>query len=175
MKILAVSDTHLTGKFPPALLEAAGTADIVVHAGDFSTRAAYESLRDHCKKLVAVHGNSDSQELQKLLPGQETFVAEGIRFGVVHSGKHTSDLTNMRYMALEMGVGALIFGHLHRPIIEKSDVLLVCPGSPTHPRMSDPSVVEIEVVSGNISGRILKMSTGDTCGYIQFARSLKND
>jgi putative phosphoesterase len=72
-----------------------------------------------------------------------------------------------------MGVGVLIFGHLHRPIIDRSDVLLICPGSPTHPRMSDPAVVELNIEkNGVVSGSIVNVSTGSPCGYIQFARSL---
>lgn len=173
MKIIALSDTHQMCPLSGELLDLAGKADIVVHAGDFNTMEAYESLKNGCKRLVAVHGNSDSPALKDLLPGSERFVVEGVRFGVVHSGKHTSDLTNMRYLALEMGVDVLIFGHLHRPIIDQSDVLLVCPGSPTHPRMSDPSVVELTVKDGKISGTIEKVTSGDVCGYLTFARSIK--
>ena len=173
MKILALSDTHLSCPLPRELLELAGKADIVVHAGDFNTLEAYESLKSGCKRLVAVHGNSDTPALRDLLPESERFVVDGIRFGVGHSGKHTSDLTNMRYLALEMGVDVLIFGHIHRPLIDQSDVLLVCPGSPTHPRMSDPSVVELTVEGGKISGSIEKVSSGDVCGYLTFARSIK--
>lgn len=172
MKILALSDTHLMCPLPRELLDFAGKADIVVHAGDFNTLEAYESLKKGCKRLVAVHGNSDSPVLRDLLPERERFEVEGLRFGVVHSGKHTSDLTNMRYLALEMEVDVLIFGHLHRPIIDQTDVLLVCPGSPTHPRMSDPSIVEFTVEGGRISGKIEKVSSGDVCGYLTFARSI---
>lgn len=173
MKIIALSDTHLTGTVPEELLKIVRGADIVVHAGDFVTLAAYESLKGACKRLIAVHGNSDSAALHEVLPESITFDAGGVKFGVVHSGKNMTDLTNMRYLALEMGVGVLIFGHLHRPIIDRSDVLLVCPGSPTKPRMSDPCVVELTLKEGGlVSGKIINVSTGDPCGYIQFARSL---
>lgn len=173
MKIIALSDTHLSGPMPRKLLGIAGNADLVVHAGDFDTMAAYESLKEGCKRLIAVRGNSDLPEVKERLPEAATFEEEGVRFGVVHSGKHATDLTNMRYLAKEMDVGVLIFGHLHRPIVERSDVLLVCPGSPTKPRMSDPCVVELTVEGGAIaSGRIINVPTGEPCGYIQFARSL---
>jgi putative phosphoesterase len=173
MKIIALSDTHLTGPLPAELLDIVRGADIVVHAGDFVTLAAYESLKGACKRLIAVHGNSDSAALHEALPASLTFETGGVKFGVVHSGKNMTDVTNMRYLALEMGVGVLIFGHLHRPIIDRSDVLLVCPGSPTKPRMSDPCVVELTIEKdGLVSGNIINVSTGNPCGYIQFARSL---
>lgn len=172
MKIIALSDTHLYGPMPEELLGIVKNADIVVHAGDFITKQAYDSLKSSCKKLVAVHGNSDAEDIKELLPDTETFEADGVKFGVVHSGRFGTDTTNMRYLALEMGVKALIFGHLHRPIIEQSDVLLVCPGSPTNPRMSDPCVVLLDVTGGKVGGSILNLSCGDTCNYIKFMRSL---
>jgi predicted phosphodiesterase len=71
-----------------------------------------------------------------------------------------------------MGVDVLIFGHLHRPLIEKTDIVLVCPGSPTKPRMSNPSVVELIIEKGSINGRIISLD-GDTCEYIKFRDSLE--
>ena len=172
MRIIVLSDTHVHGSMPEEVLSIAKSADIVVHAGDFITQEAYESLKAVCKNLVAVHGNSDSDDLKALLPESTTFEADGIKFGVIHTGRFGTDTTNMRYLALEMGVKVLIFGHLHRPIIEQSDVLLVCPGSPTQPRMADPTVVSLDVVDGKVSGNLVKMTSGDVCGYIKFMRSL---
>jgi putative phosphoesterase len=82
------------------------------------------------------------------------------------------DTTSQGYLAKEMEVDILIFGHLHRPMIEKKDVMLVCPGSPTKPRMSNPSVVELIIEKGIVNGRIISLE-GDTCGYIKFRDSLK--
>ena len=172
MKIIVLSDTHIHGEMPEELLGIVKDADIVVHAGDFITRQAYDSLKVACKKLVAVHGNSDEEDLKAALPETETFEAGGVKFGVIHSGRFGTDTMNMRYLALEMGVKVLIFGHLHRPIIEQSDILLVCPGSPTQPRMSDPTMVSLDVMDGKVTGTIVKMQSGDLCGYIKFMRSL---
>ncbi len=172
MKIIVLSDTHIHSQMPEELLAIVKDADIVVHAGDFITRQAYESLKVACKKLVAVHGNSDEDDVKAMLPEAETFEAGGVKFGVIHSGRFGTDLTNMRYLALEMGVRVLIFGHLHRPIIEQSDVLLVCPGSPTQPRMADPTMVFLDVTDGKVTGNLVKITGGDLCGYINFMRSL---
>ena len=72
-----------------------------------------------------------------------------------------------------MEVDVLIFGHLHRPLIEKNDVMLICPGSPTKPRMSNPSAVELIIEKGSINGRIIDLE-GDTCQYIKFQESLES-
>lgn len=130
MKIAVLSDTHLRAKMPQELLDMLKDADVVVHAGDFLTPEIYESVKASSKRLVAVHGNSDDESIKQMLPESATFDAEGVRIGVIHKGRFGTDVTNMRYLALEMGVKVLIYGHLHSPVVDQTDVLLVCPGSP---------------------------------------------
>lgn len=77
-------------------------------------------------------------------------------------------------MAKEMGADVLVFGHIHRPLIEKSDVLLACPGSPTSPRMSEPSAIELDINEGKISGNVLTFE-GTKCGALESARVFKNN
>jgi putative phosphoesterase len=77
-----------------------------------------------------------------------------------------NDMTGARYMAKEMGVNVLIFGHIHKPVIEKSDVLLVCPGSPTAPRLSEPGAVELIIQDGEITGTVIAFE-GTRCSSIQ--------
>lgn len=175
MKLIAISDTHLkTGEIPPQLQALIEECDIIVHAGDFSTVEAYKAFNSG-GKLKAVFGNDDVPELKKFLPRRLKFEVEGVKIGVVHEGGlSVTDMTAQGYLAKEMEVDILIFGHLHRPLIEKKDVMLVCPGSPTKPRMSDPSVVELIIEKGNINGRILALE-GDTCDYIKFKDSLKRN
>lgn len=123
-------------------------------------------------KLRAVHGNSDEDALKELLPEELIFDVEGVRIGIVHQGAlSVIDTTPIKYKALEMGVNVLVFGHLHRPIIEKNDVLLICPGSPTKPRMSDPCAVELVIDNGSMSTELIGI-TGQSCSYIDFSRKL---
>jgi len=173
MKLIALSDTHLkTGEIPPQLQALIEEYDIVVHAGDFSTVEAHKAF-NASGKLKAVFGNDDVPELKKLLPERLKFEVEGVKIGLVHEGGlSVTNMTAQGYLAKEMDVDVLIFGHLHRPLIEKTDVMLICPGSPTKPRMSSPSVVELIIEKGNIKGRIITLE-GDTCDYIKFKDSLK--
>lgn len=173
MKLIALSDTHMkTGDIPPQLQTLLEECDLVVHAGDFSTKEAYEAFNS-TGKLKAVYGNDDVPELKQLLPERLKFEVEGVRIGVIHEGGlSVMDTTSQGYLAKEMEVDILIFGHLHRPLIEKKDVMLVCPGSPTKPRMSNPSVVELVIENGIVNGRIIPLE-GDTCGYIKFRDSLQ--
>lgn len=173
MKLIVLSDTHLkTGEIPGQLQSLLEDCDLIVHAGDFSTVKAYNAF-NASGKLKAVSGNDDSSELKKLLPERLKFEVEGIKIGVVHEGGlSVMDTTAQGYLAKEMGVDVLIFGHLHRPLIERKDVMLVCPGSPTKPRMSTPGVVELIIEKGSIEGRVLTLE-GESCEYIKFRDALK--
>ncbi len=173
MKLIVLSDTHLkTGEIPQQLETLLEECDLIVHAGDFSTVEAYQAF-NASGKLKAVFGNDDVSELKRLLPERLKFEVESVKIGVVHEGGlSVTDTTAQGYLAKEMEVDVLIFGHLHRPLIEKRDVVLVCPGSPTKPRMSNPSVVELVIEKGSINGRIIALE-GDTCEYIKFRDSLK--
>ncbi|KGK98148.1 phosphoesterase [Methanococcoides methylutens] len=174
MKIIALSDTHLTrGGIPPAFKHLLDDCDIIAHAGDFTTMECYQAFAD-TGKLKAVHGNSDDSELKELLPERLIFNADGVKIGLVHEGALSiMDTTALRYLALEMGVDVLIFGHIHRPLVETSDVILICPGSPTSPRMSDPSIVKINIDNGKVSAEIVEIE-GHACGFIDFSRKLES-
>ena len=109
------------------------------------------------------------------MPEKLIFEVDGIRFGLVHEGALSiMDTTPLRYLALEMEVDVLIFGHIHHPLIEQSDVILICPGSPTSPRLSDPCLVEINVENGSISAKVIEVE-GHSCGFIDFSRKLKEE
>jgi hypothetical protein len=172
MKIIVISDTHSNSDSVPAFLsELFDGYEMIIHAGDFDTLQFYKAL-EATGKLKAVHGNSDEPAVREILPEKLVFEIEGVKIGVIHEASLSIvDNTATRYMALEMGVDVLVFGHLHRPIIEKSDVLLICPGSPTKPRMSDPCAVEMKIENGSVTTNIIPV-TGHSCGYIDFSRKL---
>ncbi len=175
MKLIVLADTHiehgsLKEQLPVELIALLKEADMVIHAGDFVTRAAYDELSGICS-LEAVHGNIDDAELKEVLPAQKVIELESLRVGIVHEAMLSlQDTTGARYLAKEMGVDVLIFGHIHKPVIEKSDVLLICPGSPTVPRLSEPSAVELIIEGGSISGKIITLE-GARCGAIESAGS----
>ena len=160
MKIIAISDTHIRSgsiieSLPTGLVKLMKEADIVIHAGDFVTKQVHEELKSICR-LEAVYGNMDEVKLKILLPERKIINAGGVKIGIVHEATLSiNDTTGARYMAKEMDVDVLVFGHIHKPVIEKSDVLLVCPGSPTSPRLSEPGAVELVIREGEISGRLI--------------------
>jgi uncharacterized protein len=173
-KIIALSDTHLQDELlPPALVALAKNADLILHAGDFVSAGCYAALAK-LGRLEAVHGNSDCPELKRLLPNRSVITVDGIRIGLVHMASHGSDLVGAEMMAREMDTEVLIFGHIHRPLIEKGKRLLICPGSTTLPRMSAPSVAELEIKEGSISGRIVPLGK-PVCDYLMYADELTKE
>lgn len=173
MKILALSDTHLkSGNIPECLSEAMKNHDMIIHAGDFASFEAYRVF-ENSGKLKAVYGNTDPYEVRKKLPKTLKFEVDGIKIGVVHEGALSiNDKTALRYKALEMGVNVLIFGHIHHPVYEESDVILLCPGSPTQPRMSDPMMAELNIENGKVEVKFIEVE-GNSCGYVAFSRNLE--
>ncbi|MBC7347743.1 MAG: metallophosphoesterase family protein [Clostridia bacterium] len=133
MMILVLSDTHFRRpgeRLPRDIEEAAATADLIVHCGDFEALSAYEYL-GKLGQLVAVRGNMDEPALKEFLPETVTFEAAGRKIGVVHGRGAPRGLAE-RAAGMFSGVDAVLFGHSHQPYREVKDgVLLFNPGSPT--------------------------------------------
>jgi putative phosphoesterase len=171
-RIIAVSDTHieLGSQVPERLLDLTEGADLVLHAGDFVSLEVYEAFCD-LGPLEAVCGNSDFPEVKSLLPERRVVEVEDVRIGLVHRASHSADLTGAEFLAREMNVDVLVFGHIHRPLVKRGSRLLICPGSPMAPRLSAPAAAEIEVEGRQIRGRILPVGK-PICNYFKYAESL---
>jgi hypothetical protein len=152
-RIIAIADTHLENwKLPEKLKELLESADVVIHAGDFDRYKIYKRFTSF--DLIAVKGNSDDERIKEELPESQVFEVEGVRFGVVHQGNYLNDFYDLGYKAKELGVNFLVFGHIHRFVLEEmKDSVLLCPGSPTTPRLSAASCAEITVDGSKVNIR----------------------
>ena len=175
MKLIILSDTHiksghsLLARLPRDLISIIKNSDIIIHAGDFESLECYNELKN-LGKLIAVHGDTDAPELMTLLPERKIIEVEGVRVGVIHKGQLTSENTDgLRYLAKEMDVDVLIFGHFHHPIAEKTDVLLLSPGSATVPGISEPSAIELEIIGNTIKGNIVRCKD-NVCTYFEYEK-----
>lgn len=192
MNILVISDTHLPDfsnfeeksydmntfpVFSEILRQKIKEADIIVHAGDFESDDAY-SLFEKTGKLKAVFGNRDTEKIQKMLPERLIFEECGIKFGVIHeAGISLNDNTARWYILKEMNVDVLIYGHIHTPSIDEYDgKFLICPGSPTKARMSEPAVAEIIIDETKKEIKEIQIiPVGQAaCGYLKFQDELRN-
>ena len=93
------------------------------------------------------------------LPQRKKLNLEGTKIGLSHGEVYPrGDTQQLQYIGLEMGVEVLITGHTHWSFIkELPDMLLLNPGSPTVPRLSDPSVMLIELEDGKLDANIVKI------------------
>ncbi len=175
MKLIVLSDTHiksgqsLLSILPEELISIIKSSDIILHAGDFETIECYQELQS-LGKLIAVRGDTDSPELLKVLPDRQVINVESVKIGMIHKGQLTSENTDgLRYLAKEMEVDVLIFGHFHHPIAHKTEVLLLSPGSATVPGIAEPSAMELEITGKIVLGRIIRC-TGNTCSYFEYEK-----
>jgi uncharacterized protein len=135
--VAVISDTHLprgTRRIPDTCVASMRSADLILHAGDFTYPEVLDELEALGPPVVAVHGNVDSEELKRRLPEARLVDAGGARLAMVHdAGPARGRLERMRARFPE--ADAVIFGHSHIPLHEERDGFQVFnPGSPTDKR-----------------------------------------
>jgi len=163
MLIAVISDTHLprgARRVPEACVERIAAADLLLHAGDFSTLEVLRELEAIGPPLVGVHGNVDSAELRQLLPAERVVEVEDARIAMVHdAGPRTGRLKRMRARFGERA-DVVVFGHSHTPLHEQAEdgFQILNPGSPTERRRAPRHTMGlIRVTSGSASCEILQL------------------
>jgi putative phosphoesterase len=139
MLIAVISDTHLpraARRLPEACVERIAAAELLLHAGDFSTLEVLRELESIGPPLLGVHGNVDRADLRRLLPAERVVEAAGARIAMVHdAGPRTGRLERMRRRFGDRA-DVVIFGHSHLPLHEQAPdgFQIFNPGSPTERR-----------------------------------------
>lgn len=177
MLIGVISDTHIPEramKIPDIVFELFKDVDLILHAGDVVSPDVLKELEEvaptHC-----VLGNMDSYYGLDL-PRSEVITVEGHKIGLNHGFINPrGDTQQLKYIAMELGVDILITGHTHWAFIKEYDnIILLNPGSPTVPRMSDPSIMLLEVDENSVESRIIKI--GDPiCKSLNFKGPSKHE
>ncbi|EFW93858.1 phosphodiesterase, MJ0936 family protein [Haladaptatus paucihalophilus DX253] len=155
--ITIVSDTHSTTghELSGRTLDAVRNAELVVHAGDFTTAAALDAFEAESSRLVAVRGNNATEAVADRLPEVRTFEENGIRFALTHRKRGGS--TALSLFGREREADVVVFGHTHRHLAERAgEVLLLNPGSYAQPRGNHPTHIELEPREKGFAGRIYR-------------------
>jgi uncharacterized protein len=153
--IAIFSDTHSSGghELTGEALEAARTAETVIHAGDFTSASALGAFQEECSRLFAVHGNADSVAVRDRLPTARTVEAGGVRFAVTH--RREGGATGLAMFGRSRDADVVVSGHSHRPtVVETGDVLLLNPGSHAQPRGNRPGFAVLEDEGDELAGEI---------------------
>ncbi|WP_129114358.1 metallophosphoesterase [Halegenticoccus tardaugens] len=152
--LTVVSDTHgkeshrLTGR----TLDAVRDAELVIHAGDFTTETVLDAFYEEAAALRAVYGNNDDAATRRRVPESRTVEYGGVRFAVTHT-RHGGP-TALSLFGRERDADVVVFGHSHRPAFDATGPIpLVNPGSHAEPRGYRAAHVEIEQIEGGVGGR----------------------
>lgn len=172
MLIGVLSDTHIperAEKIPESVIETFKDVEMILHAGDLVSTDVFDEL-ENLAPTICVEGNMDRAYGLKL-PKHEILKIDGNKIGLNHGEVYPrGDTQQLEYIGMEMDVDVLITGHTHIPFIkELENILLLNPGSPTVPRMSDPSVMLLDVTEEMIDARIIKIGP-PICKSLNFLR-----
>lgn len=138
MKIVAIADTHIPKKskqLPDRLIGELKTADLILHAGDWSSIDIYHELCRYAP-VEGVYGNIEEKEVKDYFPFKQLIEVGGFKIGITHGHgeKKTTEKRAIEVFKEEMP-DVIIFGHSHIPMIRYfKKTLLVNPGSPTDKR-----------------------------------------
>lgn len=146
MKILIVSDTHRRDGNLTEVLEMEKPFDCLIHLGDAEGSEDYIQELAECPVHI-VCGNND---FFCDLPKEEEFMLGNYKVLITHGHYYyvSLDTQELRTQAEVRGVDIAMFGHTHRPLIEKSGgVMLINPGSLSYPRQAGrkPSYIVMEI------------------------------
>jgi uncharacterized protein len=156
MLIAVISDTHLprgARRLPDACVERIAAADLLLHAGDFSTLDVLRALESIGPPLLGVHGNVDSADIRHLLPAERVVDAEGAGIAMLHdAGPRTGRLERMRRRFGERA-DVVVFGHSHLPLHEEAPdgFQIFNPGSPTERRRAPTHTMGLIRVSRGLA------------------------
>ncbi len=168
MRVLVIGDTHIPNRarwLPEKVDERIRSMkfDLVLCTGDLTDRKVLDYLSG-LGEVVAVSGNMDHLPL----PEYRTLKVEGIKFGIIHGHQvyPRGDVTQLREIALELGVDVLVHGHTHSADIWKGDVLLLNPGSATGVWSGGkaslvPSFMVLEVEGNSLDVNLYELREGE--------------
>jgi putative phosphoesterase len=137
VRVALIADTHLPRgrrRLPAQCVELISQAEVVIHAGDFTTEQVWAEIASLGPPLHAVHGNVDEPALRAQLPERVEIEIESIRIGIVHDAGPRSS-RGERLRAWFPAADCVVFGHSHLPEHDyERDLVLFNPGSPTERR-----------------------------------------
>ena len=150
VRIGLISDTHALLR-PQALAQLAGS-DYIIHGGDIGGQDILDQL---CAiaPVTAVRGNNDQVPWARDVPETATLNIGAITIYAIH------EIALLPPDIAGAGFQAVVYGHSHRPLIEKrAGVLYINPGSAGPRRFGLPiSVGELLVDGNKLSARIIEL------------------
>ncbi|HZC04922.1 MAG TPA: metallophosphoesterase family protein [Ktedonobacterales bacterium] len=159
-RIGVISDTHLPNRgarIPDAALRYFEEVELIIHAGDHSTRAALDQLSAYAP-VEAVRGNVEADEVTATLPIKRELVIGGCAIGVTHILGDKAQYARIARREFP-DARVVIFGHSHIPWLEDHDgLLLLNPGSATDRRRQPRcSIALLTITDGQPGAEIIEL------------------
>lgn len=138
MRLLLIADTHIPKRardLPAQVWDEVAQADVVIHAGDWTSPEFLDRLESAATRLVGCWGNNDGPALRARLPERADVTLAGVRFTVTHETGAAAG-RDARMSRLYPDSQVLVFGHSHIPLDSTTEtgLRLLNPGSPTDRR-----------------------------------------
>jgi len=112
--VLSDTHTHSLEDTPRKVIDSLSSADMIIHAGDFTTVEVLNGLKK-LGKVKAVQGNMDSAELKNILPAKEVLEVGNKRIGITHgSGGPWGIEQRVREIFDQDRVDVIVYGHSHK-------------------------------------------------------------
>jgi putative phosphoesterase len=148
IRVGVISDTHNLVR--PEALDALRGCEQIIHAGDICNPAVLDALHA-IAPMSAVRGNNDSGARIDELPEQRIVVIGDTNVLVVH------DIADVP--AKLDGIGVVITGHSHKPLIERrGSTLFINPGSAGPRRFKLPITLGIMLIDHDaVDARIVTL------------------
>jgi len=151
MVVGLISDTH--GLVRPEVFGALEGVGLILHAGDVGGQDVLTEL-SAIAPVRAVYGNTDSPG-EPGLASEVGLRIEGVTIHVSHGhelGRPTAERLLRRYDA-----DVLVYGHTHKPLIERSGARLVVNPGAAGPRRFDlkPSVARMTLANGRADVQLI--------------------
>lgn len=150
LEIGVLSDTH--GLLRPEALHALREVDHILHLGDVGKPEILDTLRA-IAPVTAIRGNIDRSGPCSRLPATEAVELGGHLLYLVHA------LEDLDLNPTAAGMGAILFGHSHKPSIEtRQGVLYLNPGSAGPRRFSLPiTLARLRIAPEGLHARIVPL------------------
>jgi uncharacterized protein len=149
MLIGVISDTH--GLLRPEALTALAGVEHILHAGDVGDIAVLGALRA-IAPVTAIRGNIDTEGACAELPATEMVELGGRTFYLVHA------IEDLDISPTAAGVDVVVFGHSHRPAVERrGEVLYLNPGSAGPRRFQLLVTLALVTVADGVEARVERL------------------
>lgn len=145
-----ISDTH--GVLRPPAVAALRGSDRILHTGDVGSAEILDTLA-RVAPVTAIRGNVDTEPWARALPETEIVEAGGVLIYMLH------DLARLDLKPDAAGFRIVVYGHSHRPKIEKKNgVLYFNPGSAGPRRFNLPvSVGRLTIERGSARAELIEL------------------